>query len=110
MVTRALSAAEEAERMQRVPGIIFVDGAVGRRAHVAGTGLDVFEIIKIFYECGETRAGLKEGLYWHSDANLEAALRYYALYPDEINDRLRREDEITPEHLRANYRFKTPIL
>jgi hypothetical protein len=35
----------EAVKMRRCPGIIFADGVTGRRARIAGTGLEVWEII-----------------------------------------------------------------
>ncbi|MBA2345920.1 MAG: hypothetical protein H0V83_12655, partial [Rubrobacter sp.] len=41
----ATSLLREALRMRRVPGIVFVDGLDSRRAAVAGTGLEVWEIV-----------------------------------------------------------------
>ena len=34
---------DEAVRMQRCPGIIFTEGTTGRRARIAGTGIEVWE-------------------------------------------------------------------
>lgn len=42
----------EAEKMARVPGIYYMDGATGRRACIVGTGLDVWELISIYKEGG----------------------------------------------------------
>ncbi|MGI8553279.1 MAG: hypothetical protein ACR2PL_21210 [Dehalococcoidia bacterium] len=39
MTTKELS---ETEKLERVPGIIFADGAAGRRARIAGTGWRCF--------------------------------------------------------------------
>jgi hypothetical protein len=100
--------AQEAEKMRRVPGIIFVDGATGRRPHADGTGLDVFEIIKIYREVDEDWERLRSSLYWLPEAPLRAALLYTQLYPDEIEERLRREDYWTPETLYAAYPFMNP--
>ena len=36
---------DEALRQRRAPGVAFVDGATGRRAVLAGTGLEVWEIV-----------------------------------------------------------------
>lgn len=36
---------EEALRMRRCPGILFTSGPAGRRATIAGSGIDVWEII-----------------------------------------------------------------
>lgn len=90
----------EAERMQRVPGIVFVDGACGRRARIDGTGLDVFEVIKVYCETGGDRAELVEDFHWLSAAQLKAALDYNAAFPEEIDARLALENALTPEHLR----------
>jgi hypothetical protein len=43
----------EAARMQRVPGIVFADGPTGRRARVAGTGLDGFEVIRTYRQVNQ---------------------------------------------------------
>jgi hypothetical protein len=49
---------DEAARMTRVPGIIFVDSATGGRvARIAGTGLEVWEIIWSLQSlCGDVNA------------------------------------------------------
>ena len=50
----AVSLLREAIRMRRVPGIHFVEGVGGsRRAAVAGTGLEVWEIVRTYKEVGE---------------------------------------------------------
>lgn len=43
----------EAIKMRKCPGIAFADGPVGRRARIAGSGIDVWELIATF-------RGLKE--------------------------------------------------
>src|SRR5215471_21043321 len=42
----------EALKMRRCPGILFADGATGRRARIAGTGLDVWEVIATYRSLG----------------------------------------------------------
>jgi uncharacterized protein (DUF433 family) len=91
----------EAERMRRVPGIFFADGPVGRRARVTGTGIDVFEIIKSYKAMGRDWRRLRSGYDWLSEEQLQAALDYYALYPDEIEARLEREATIEREAMAA---------
>jgi len=81
----------EAERMERVPGIIFADGPVDRRARVAGTGIDVFEVIKGFKLMAQDPVRLRAAYHWLTQRQLSAALRYYALYPAEIDARLAEE-------------------
>ena len=78
----------EAVRMRRVPGIVFMDGPVGRRASIAGTGLDVWEVIATFRSEGEDTERLRASYEWLSQRQLSAALAYYELYPEEIDTRI----------------------
>ncbi len=75
----------EAERMRRVPGIIFADGAVGRRARIDGTGIEVFEVIEDYLPYGH--ADLPLVYDWLTPERLDAAVAYSEAYPEEI-DRL----------------------
>jgi uncharacterized protein (DUF433 family) len=100
MATETLS---EAEKMRRVPGIVFADGPVGRRARVAGTGLDVWEIINEYRICGHDRAAVAEVFETLSLEQLQAAYDYYEAFPKEIDERLASEEKITPEYLRARF-------
>ncbi|SRR5579871_4042399 len=94
----ASRAAIEAERMRRVPGIYFMDGATGRRACVAGTGIDVWEIVNGYKIMGEDRARLDDAYDWLSKEQLDAALQYYALYPEEIDARIEMAAAYEREH------------
>ena len=91
----------EAEKMRRVPGIIFADGAAGRRARIAGTGLDVFEIIKGYLDCDRDLDCLTECFHWLTAEQLRAALNYYAQFAEEIDERLAREWELEDELIRS---------
>jgi uncharacterized protein (DUF433 family) len=75
----ATSLLREAVRMRRVPGIVFMDGPVGRRASIAGTGLDVWEVIATFKSVEEDRERLKASYGWLSEGQLSAALAYNGL-------------------------------
>jgi uncharacterized protein (DUF433 family) len=98
----------EAEKMLRVPGIIFADSVCGRVARVAGTGLEVFEIIIGYRSVGYDWRQLKEAYHWLSDNQLRAALTYYELYPEEINGLLEENDKYTPEYVYEKYPFMKP--
>jgi uncharacterized protein (DUF433 family) len=98
---------EEGIRMRRAPGIAFVDGAAGRRAVVAGTGLDVWEIIASWKE-GKTVEALRQSYPWLTEPQLRAALSYYEMYPAEIDARLEREAQWTPERVRRELPFSRP--
>jgi uncharacterized protein (DUF433 family) len=99
---------KEGVRMRRVPGIAFTDGPSGRRATVAGTGLDVWEIIASWKAVGETMDALLEEYDWLNEFQLRSALAYYRMYPDEIDARLAREERWTPESIREEYPFLLP--
>ena len=97
----------EAVRTRRVPGIVFGDGPTGRRAVVAGSGSDVWEVIATWQECGRSFESLRGNYDWLTEAQLRAALRYYELYPEEIDARLDRERQWTPETIRVRIDFLT---
>ena len=104
----ASSLLREAVRMRRVPGIVFMDGPVGRRASIAGTGLDVWEVIATFESVGEDRGRLEASYGWLSSRQLSAALAYYGLYPEEIDARIEEEEYWTPEKLYAEFPYLRP--
>lgn len=99
---------EEAVRMRRAPGILFVDGATGRRAAVAGTGLDVWEVVRSWVVGNRDHAALVEDYPWLTPMQLNAAIGYYFLYPHEIDERLAREEALTEEYVRTEYPYLTP--
>lgn len=97
----------EAVEMRRAPGIVFADGPAGRRAVVAGSGIDVWEVIAT----SRTVAGEAELAASYpqlSEHQLRAALGYYQLFPEAIDRRLEREAEWTPERLRKELPFARP--
>jgi len=81
---------EEDKKVQECPGIIFTDGATGRRARIAGTGIDVWEVIRDYKGMDDNFGHLKEAYHWLTEKQLKAALAYYDLYRDEIDSRLLR--------------------
>jgi uncharacterized protein (DUF433 family) len=95
----------EAVRMRRVPGIVFVDSRAGRRPVIAGSGLDVWEVIATWNAVGQEEARLRRAYHWLPEAQLRAALNYYALYPKEIDDRLAIEETWTVERVRRELPF-----
>jgi len=92
--------------MQRVPGIVFADGPTGRRARIAGTGIDVFEVVGPYREMGQSWDALCETFHWLTEAQLRAALAYADAFPEEIDARLARQAAITPEYIAATYPLK----
>ena len=95
----------EAVKMRRCPGITFADGPTGRRARIAGTGIDIWEFIATFKGLGEDYDKLKDAYHWLSDQQIRSALSYYALYPDEIDDNITRNEDITQEKVIKRFPF-----
>ncbi len=87
---------EEALKMRRCPGILFADGVTGRRARVAGTGVEVWEVIYEYEILGEDFEALKKALPHLSDRQLTAALNYGRTYPEEIASLIKTNEAITP--------------
>lgn len=96
---------EEAIRMRRAPGVGFVDGPAGRRAVVAGTGLDVWEIVATWREGNADDGKLRRNYPWLTEPQIRSALGYYTLYPQEIDVRLEREAHWTPERIESELPF-----
>jgi uncharacterized protein (DUF433 family) len=80
---------EEAVRMNDHPGIVFRDGAGGRRAALAGHRLDVWQVVETVEQEGGDVAAAAEYL-GISPGLVGSAVSYYADYRDEIDDWIER--------------------
>jgi uncharacterized protein (DUF433 family) len=87
---------------------VFGDGPTGRRAQIAGTGLDVWEVVQSYKGLDGNWERLKASYDWLEEQQLRSALSYYEAYPQEIDERLAREQSWTPERLYARYPFVRP--
>ena len=96
---------DEGLRMRRAPGVVFVDGPVGRRPVIAGTGLDVWELIAAWQELGRDYRRLRAAYDWLTEPQVRAALSYYEAYPAEIDERLERERALEPDPAQAAFPF-----
>jgi uncharacterized protein (DUF433 family) len=103
----AVELLQEAVRMRRVPGIIFVDSATGRRPAVAGTGLDVWEIIATWKAVGQNDEDFQKSYHWLTPAQLRTAMAYYRFYPKEIDERIALDESWTPERIREEFPFSS---
>ncbi|MDP8952195.1 MAG: hypothetical protein M3N18_08170 [Actinomycetota bacterium] len=103
-----ISLLREAVRMRRVPGVVFMNAPGGKRATIAGTGLEVWEVIAPFREVGWDYERLKKCYEWLWELQLRAALTYYELYQDEIDARLEEDERWTPERLYQEFPFTRP--
>jgi hypothetical protein len=97
---------DEGIRMDEHPGIEFRDGPAGRRAALQ-RGPDVWEVVMILrdYERheGDAIATFAEHLNL-AVSQVEAGVRYYAAFPEEIDDRINRNQDGWDEAEAAWYR------
>ncbi len=86
---------DEGMRMEDHPGIVFRDGPAGRRAGLA-RGPDVWQVIATVRASGlEGEEALQAAAEWGSltFAQVRSAVGYYAEYPDDIDEWVRRNVE-----------------
>ena len=96
---------QEAIKMRRCPGIIFAEGTSGRRARIAGTGIEVWEVIAAYKSVKEDFKRLKKAYHWLSGEQIKAAIGYYAVYPKEIDRLIEQNEQWNDERLRERYPF-----
>lgn len=78
--------------MDEHPGIVFRSGAAGRRPALAGTRIDVWQVIDTIRHTGGSveEAGASLGL---SEWKIRACVAYYAAHREEIDAWTRRAHE-----------------
>jgi uncharacterized protein (DUF433 family) len=106
--TMVVELLEESVRMRRAPGVVFVDGATGRRPVVAGSGLEVWEVIATWKEAGRNYERLRAAYDWLTEPQLRGALSYYELYEGEVEAHLAREAQLTQERVQRELPFTKP--
>jgi len=95
--------ADEAARLRLYPGIGF-RGPEPRRAHVLGSGLDVWQIVELLEEYGDEHDALLADHPLVDERALTLARAYSERFPEEIELHRRRQRR-SPEDLRALYPF-----
>jgi uncharacterized protein (DUF433 family) len=98
---------EEALKMKRCPGIVFTMGTTGRRARIAGTGIEVWEVIATYKGIAKDFASLGKAYHWLSEQQLRAAIGYYAIYTDEIDTLIKQNEELDRKQIHEKYPFLT---
>jgi uncharacterized protein (DUF433 family) len=86
---------DEGLRMEDHPGIVFRDGPAGRRAALAG-GPDVWEIVATLEGTDLTgEEAIAATATWGAltHAQVRVAVRYYADYGDEVDERIAHNRE-----------------
>ncbi|HVR76597.1 MAG TPA: DUF433 domain-containing protein [Planctomycetota bacterium] len=94
---------EEALRVRRCPGMVFADGPGGRRPRIAGTGIDIWEVIAAYHSVGNSLARLRRSYHWLSEVQLRTALGYYKLYREETERWIKRNESLTLEALAESH-------
>ena len=103
---------DEGLRMEQHPGIVFRLGPGGRRAGLPG-GPDVWEVVRTLpgedvVDDDRRLEGVGERTGLTAD-QVDAALRYYAEYTDEVGDWMRRVEE-EAERAEARWRGELAVL
>lgn len=96
---------EEAIKAYHCPGIVFTHGTSGKRARVAGTGIEVWEIIATYQSAGRDYSRLKRSYSWFSEEQLRAAIGYYRTYKQEIDSLIAENEGWTKDEIRKKYPF-----
>ena len=102
---------EEGLRMEAHPGIVFRPGPAGRRAALVH-GPDVWEIVPVV-NAVRARGGdvINEAakLTGCTPQEIQAVVRYYAEYPEEVDERIARNTELA-ERREATWRREQELL
>ena len=99
----------EAIKTRRCPGIVLAEGVSGRRAKVAGTGIEVWEILANYQSLNQDFYRLKKAFHWLTPDQLRAALGYYAAYPEDIDELIDRNRDWTSQTLKKRHPRMTPL-
>ncbi|MHB8059569.1 MAG: DUF433 domain-containing protein [Gaiellaceae bacterium] len=98
----------EGVQMDEHPEIYFRAGALGRRAALIGTRLDVWQVMETVRNSGNSVAQAAEYLNL-SPAKVEAAVRYYAVNKEEV-DRVADREIAASDRVEAAWRAGKEIL
>ena len=96
---------EEAVRAHRCPGIIFTEGVSGKRARIAGTGIEVWEVIATYKGVGKDLKRLSKAYHWLTEQQIKSAIGYYNLYTKEIDCLIDENEEWPYDRIKRKYPF-----
>lgn len=91
--------ARERKRRRQVPGVVFTDSAGRRAVCIAGTGIEVWEVVRTLGELGGDVEELAEAFHWLGADQLRSALDYYALFTSEVDAEVGENACWTPERI-----------
>jgi uncharacterized protein (DUF433 family) len=90
---------DQSLRARQFPGIVFVEGPAGVRAHLAGTGLDVWEAIALVRQYGSP-AAVAAALPSLVGPQLQIALAYASAYSAEVEQAISENSRTMHEVMR----------
>lgn len=93
---------DEALRMRQCPGIYFADEPSGRTAKIGGTGLGVWEVVRDFSR-DQDADRIRKAFPQLSQAQITAALMYYARYRDEVQAQIDANAALTLETIEKQH-------
>ncbi len=88
--------------MRHCPGIYFADEPSGRTAKIGGTGLGVWEVVRDF-SMDQDAGRIRKTFPQLSQAQVTAALMYYARYRDDVQAKINANAAMTPETIERQY-------
>lgn len=103
--TAARELLKEAIKSHRCPGIVFTEGTRGRRARIAGSGIEVWEVIALFVSVDKNFKRLCKAYHWLTEQQLKSAMGYYRLYAEEIDGLIAENEQWTREDLDSTFPF-----
>ena len=87
---------EEGLQIEEYPGIIFRSGPTGRRAGIAA-GPDVWEVVRdlkgVAQDGAQDPIEVVTRVTGLDRTKVELAANYYAAYPDDVDERIRLNEE-----------------
>jgi uncharacterized protein (DUF433 family) len=98
----------EGVKMDEHPEIAFREGALGRRAILTGTRLDVWQVIETVRQSGNSVQDAAEYL-GVAASRVQAAVNYYAVHRDEVDEIAERERAVS-ERAEATWRGGQELL
>jgi uncharacterized protein (DUF433 family) len=91
--------------MRRCPGIVFADGGSGRSARIAGTGLEVREVITTYRSVNQDFSRLQKAYHWLTEQQLRAAIGYYTACREEIDEVIKRNESWSRDAVAKRFPF-----
>jgi uncharacterized protein (DUF433 family) len=72
---------------------------------VAGTGIEVWEMMATYRSLGKDLKRFKKAYHWLTSDQLRAALAYYSAFPEEIDRQIAKNEEWNNQKVRERHPF-----